>query len=304
MERAAEFKSNDLKLANPRPIRGTVGAVPPDTLAPRVLELTGLLQTTLEIDKQVELFARELRRSIELDGMIYRHPGEGVEIRIGDQATHRATYDLALDDEKLGALRIHRDLPFTASELRALENLLCALVYPLRNALTYRRAVQLALRDPLTGVQNRAALEQSLTREVELAKRQQTALSLMILDIDHFKRCNDEHGHSFGDDVLKAVAASVGATIRRSDLQFRFGGEEFVVLASHTNASGAWQLAERIRRNVERIQTVAGRSINVTVSVGTSTLQADEPLKAFFDRADEALYRAKQNGRNRTEPAL
>jgi diguanylate cyclase (GGDEF)-like protein len=290
-------------LVNPLQTHGTVSPASPDTLGPRVLELTGLLQTTLEVDKQIELFAREVRRSVDLDGLTYSHAAEHLQIKIAEAATHRASYDLTLADEALGTLGVYRELPFRRDELHTLENLLCALVYPLRNALTYRRAVQMALRDPLTGAQNRAALEQSLAREVELARRQGTALSLLVFDIDHFKGFNDAYGHSFGDDVLKAVTATADATIRRSDLLFRFGGEEFVVLASHTDAAGALQLAERIRRNIENLRTVGGRSVQVTVSVGCSTLGAKEQAQPFFDRADQALYRAKQNGRNRTETA-
>ncbi len=303
METAADTRFRELKLVNPHQVHGTVSPSSPETLGPRVLELTGLLQTTLEIDQQVELFTREVRRSVALDGLSYLHPGEPLEIKSGTVATHRATYDITLGTDILGTLAIYRDLPFLEKELRTLENLLCALVYPLRNALSYRRAVQLALRDPLTGVQNRVALEQALAREVELAKRQATPLSLLIFDIDHFKAFNDKYGHSFGDDVLKAVAGTAEATIRRSDLQFRFGGEEFVVLASHTDQAGAQQLAERIRRNVENLQTVGGRSVAVTISLGISTLAPEESAKALFDRADTALYQAKQNGRNRTETA-
>jgi diguanylate cyclase (GGDEF)-like protein len=291
----------ELKLVDPLQIHGTVSPASPDTLGPRVLELTGLLQTTLEIDKLIELFARELRRSVELDGLGYTHATEQLEIKLAEVATHRARYDLTLADEALGRLSVYRELPFQPDELHTLENLLCALVYPLRNALSYRRAVQLALRDPLTGAQNRAALEQSLTREVELARRQGNPLSLLVFDIDHFKAFNDAYGHSFGDDVLKAITAAADATIRRSDLLFRYGGEEFVVLASHTDAAGALQLAERIRRNIEHLQAVAGRPVRLTISVGAATLASGEQPKAFFDRADQALYRAKQNGRNRTE---
>ena len=124
--------------------------------------------------------------------------------------------------------------------------------------------------------------------------------ALLFIDLNEFKGINDQFGHETGDRVLVGIAQGL-----KIDNTFvaRLGGEEFVVLASHTDAAGAWQLAERIRRNIERIQTVAGRSIGVTISVGTSTLQADEPLKAFFDRADAALYRAKEEGRNRVAVA-
>ncbi|MEJ2576705.1 MAG: GGDEF domain-containing protein [Gammaproteobacteria bacterium] len=261
--------------------------------------MTGLLQTTLEVDKQFALFAREVRRMVAFEGMAYRHDAEAIELRDGHRATHSATYDLVLGDASLGTVAAYRDVPFTDADVRTLENLLCALVYPLRNALAYRRAVQRALRDPLTGVANRAAFEQALARELELARRQHIPLSLLIVDIDHFKACNDCHGHSFGDDVLRAVANTVTTTVRRSDLVFRYGGEEFVVLASHTAAPGARLLAERIRENVARLRTIGGRELSLSVSVGVTAFQEDDDARHLFDRADAALYRAKAEGRDR-----
>ena len=158
----------------------------------------------------------------------------------------------------------------------------------------------MASRDPLTGVHNRMALSSSLQREIDLAHRQALPLSMLVIDIDHFKVFNDEHGHAFGDDVLVAVSQTIANTVRRSDLLFRYGGEEFIVLASHTAEAGAMLLAERIRENVAAMQTVRGRSIRITVSVGAACLHDREDPDGFFGRADKALYNAKNNGRNRS----
>lgn len=286
------------ELVNPDAIHGTISAAAPQMVSPGVLELSGLLQTTLDVAELINLFTRESRQTIGLDGVVYRNPVEAVELVIGDAATHRATYDLELHGASLGSVEFNRELPFARQEIITLEDLLCALVYPLRNALTYRQAIKLALRDPLTGVPNRAAFDQAMGRELELAKRQQLPMSLLVTDIDHFKLCNDTYGHRFGDDVIRAVANSIDATIRRCDLLFRYGGEEFVVLASHTSQQGALQLAERIRRNIESLTTLAGREVQVTVSVGVATLRDNEEANSLFNRADQALYRAKAHGRN------
>lgn len=286
---------------DPRQVAGLVGPTPPAQSTTEVLELTGTLQTTLEIDKLIELFAREVRRHIEVDGVAYDDPNGHAHIRVGEQALHRASYDIVVDGDALGELRLYRVHPFTADELTRFENLLCALVYPLRNALSYRLAVERALRDPLTGALNRAALEEALQREVEVARRQGTPLGVLFIDIDHFKQVNDTYGHRFGDDVLRAVAHAVSDTIRRSDALYRYGGEEFVVIASHTQPIGAQQLAERIRGNVAAIGTVGGRELTITVSVGVAGLRTGETCDAVLKRADGALYRAKENGRNRVE---
>jgi diguanylate cyclase (GGDEF)-like protein len=249
---------------------------------------------------QIDLFGREIQRYLSIDGLVYTLPDGEQTVRYGQEASHRATYDLKLEERSLGSIRVHRELPFSDKEIRSLENLLCAVVYPLRNALSYKQAVEMASRDPLTGVANRMAMSSSLAREVDLANRQALPLSLLVIDIDHFKAFNDEHGHAFGDDVLVAVSQSIANTIRRSDLLFRFGGEEFVVLASHTAEEGAMLLAERIRENVAALRSVRGRPTRITVSLGVARLDAKEDAADFFARADQALYQAKHTGRNRS----
>jgi diguanylate cyclase (GGDEF)-like protein len=290
----------NLALVDPVQKHGTVVPSAPENLGPRVLELSGILQTTLDITLQLDLFSREIQRYLSIDGLIYTLPNSEQTVEHGREASHRATYELKLEETSLGTVRIHREVPFVEKEIRSLENLLCALVYPLRNALTYKQAVELASRDPLTGVHNRMALDSALDREVDLAQRQEMPLSALVIDIDHFKRFNDDFGHTFGDDVLVAVAQTIASTVRRSDLLFRYGGEEFVVLASHTGQDGAMLLAERIRENIEALQTVRGRSAQTSVSIGVACLQTGEDTKHFFERADQALYSAKHNGRNRS----
>ena len=299
---ASDTAAASLKLVDPHQVRGTVGPAGRESvLGPRVLELTGRLQTALELEQLIELFATEVGKSVELDGIHYHQAPGLISARTGNLQTHRATYDLTLSAQDLGVLKIYRDLPLTRDEIQILENLLCALIYPLRNALAYRQAVEMASRDPLTGVQNRAALEQALIRETELARRQKVSLSLIVFDVDNFKACNDRHGHSFGDQVLKAIAHTAAATIRRCDMLFRFGGEEFVILASHTEQVGASLLAERVRAAVAAIQTIAGEEIQVSISLGVAALAGDDTATDLFDRADKAMYRAKHHGRNRVE---
>jgi diguanylate cyclase (GGDEF)-like protein len=300
METLGRSNTGNLALVNPLQTHGTVIPAAPENLGPRVLELSSILQTTLEIEMQIDLFGKEIQRYLAIDGLIYAPPNSDQEVHYGRDASQRATYDLKLGETSLGSIRVCRELPFAPKEIVSLENLLCALVYPLRNALTYKQAVELASRDPLTGVQNRLALDNSLAREVDLAHRQSLPLSVLVIDIDHFKRFNDEFGHAFGDDVLVAVAQTIASTVRRSDLLFRFGGEEFVVLASHTAEAGAMLLAERIRENIAAVQTIRGRGTAVTVSVGVAKLGEEEAADAFFKRADQALYAAKNAGRNRS----
>jgi len=303
MEISGFINKGNKAVAQPHAIHGTVMPSTPDKLGSRVLELSSILQTTLDLDTQIDLLGRALQRDLAIDGLRYRPPGRDRQIVYGREGAQRATYDLGLEEQPLGSVQILRDLPYAESEIQTLENLLCAVVYPLRNALTYLQAVELASRDPLTGVQNRMALETSLIREVDLAKRKSLPLSMLVIDIDHFKHFNDDFGHTFGDDILQAVSQAIANTIRRCDQLFRFGGEEFVVLTSHTDEQGAMLLAERIRENIAAMKTVRGRRISVTVSLGVTSLADTDDAEHFFDRADKALYEAKNSGRNRSVAA-
>ncbi|WP_231384418.1 diguanylate cyclase [Thioalkalivibrio sp. ALE23] len=154
-----------------------------------------------------------------------------------------------------------------------------------------------ATHDRLTEIYNRAKLHALLEQAHAERERYETAFSLIMFDVDHFKSVNDTWGHLAGDSVLRELADRVRTVLRSTDHFARWGGEEFLVLATHTDAEGAWTLAERIRRVVEDkpFETVGG----VTVSLGVAGAERGESLRRLEERADQALYRAKRGGRNR-----
>jgi diguanylate cyclase (GGDEF)-like protein len=168
-----------------------------------------------------------------------------------------------------------------------------------------RKLVEAALREPLTGLYNRRHFQERFAAEVAVAHRHGRPLSLLMVDVDHFKRVNDRHGHLAGDEVLKSVARALAQGIRIEDILARFGGEEFVVLAREAAAGEAMGLAERLRQLVEVAQTrwESGHDvpvgISVTVSIGVAQLGADQTERDLFERADNAVYKAKKGGRNR-----
>lgn len=163
-----------------------------------------------------------------------------------------------------------------------------------------KRLQSLAHTDSLTGVWNRYHMEESIDAEISAAQRYQRSCSLLLFDIDHFKQFNDNHGHDAGDQVLKALTASVGTCLRAADHFGRWGGEEFLVLTG-VEADGAALLAERIRQEVEKIDL--GDLGRVTVSIGVSGYRAGDSRKQLVARADQAMYQAKENGRNRVVSA-
>lgn len=267
---------------------------------PDVLPLSSALQTTLELQDMISLFKRELENHLSVDGVTFRHNGHGIVIHHGHSGRHSASYGLSLQDESLGEVALSRNRPFSEQDLAVIEHLLCPLLYPLRNGLRYHIALSAAYCDPLTGVDNRAALDESLPREIEMAHRHQLALSMLIVDLDHFKLINDNFGHSAGDCVLRTAAMRIKDMLRTSDRLFRFGGEEFVLLLPATELQGAALVAERIRIALEEHRCECdGVAIGVTASVGVAQLGQNESRHALFGHADKAVYRAKALGRNR-----
>jgi diguanylate cyclase (GGDEF)-like protein len=278
-----------------------------DDLADRLLRMTQSLQTTLDTPALLELFYLQTDANVPLDGLDFDNGQLGLEYRIGARSRHTCHYNLKLGETHLGGLTFRRRGKFTESETIVLEKLLCCLLYPLRNALLYRDALALAQKDSLTGICNRAALDESLVSEANLAGRHRTPLSIVVFDIDHFKSINDRYGHSMGDQAIKTVVNCAQACARSTDMVFRYGGEEFVMLLRNTTLDGARLLAERIRRKVEKLECQGKRKpITMTISVGVATLEAGEAPRNLFERADKALYEAKRNGRNQvrvSEPA-
>jgi diguanylate cyclase (GGDEF)-like protein len=200
----------------------------------------------------------------------------------------------------LGEIAFSRKQVFSPTEISALECLLCTLVYPLRNGLNYKTAMEEARRDPLTGVYNRGAMEVMIEREVGLARRYRSPLSLIFMDIDCFKSINDTYGHMIGDEVIREFVRCVNDKMRTTDILFRYGGDEFVAILPNTTLEGAEQLAGRIREAVANSirLTRIGRGMKITTSIGISSLESRETAQRLLDRADRSLNLAKQDGRD------
>ena len=160
-----------------------------------------------------------------------------------------------------------------------------------------------AVIDQLTGRYNRRYLEEQLAIRWEEAKRYETALSLVLFDLDHFKNVNDTLGHPFGDAVLRQTADLVQQQVRKEDVLARYGGEEFAMILPHTDRLGAAILAERVRETVAENECVSGdRSVVVTISVGVVSLPIDKvtTVEDFVELTDRRMYQAKKEGRNLT----
>lgn len=165
---------------------------------------------------------------------------------------------------------------------------------------TYNLVEKLSQTDALTGIANRRHILERLTEEIERSNSYDLPLSLLSLDIDHFKKINDSYGHSAGDQALITFSQTCQSQLRDSDLFGRMGGEEFIAILPHTCIKEALVTAKRICGKIESTSTFYDNNqISFTVSVGVACYETDEELEAFLNRADQALYRAKNEGRNR-----
>ncbi len=160
----------------------------------------------------------------------------------------------------------------------------------------HQKLSELATKDPLTGIGNRRAMDCKLLEITVSQTRRASTVSLILLDLDHFKLINDEYGHIVGDQILVRAAEIIGGRTRVTDALYRFGGEEFVIIASDLNLNSARELAEQLRILIEKNVRLPDRT--VTVSLGVAEYQKEENSESWIKRADEALYQAKDNGRN------
>ena len=191
---------------------------------------------------------------------------------------------------------------YTHNDIDLLTSLEPAYAVAIRNAQLHGELENLAVTDPLTSINNRRGFFQLASREVAHYKIATTNLSILMIDIDFFKRVNDYYGHAVGDEVIQRIAKACRDCLRENDLIGRYGGEEFVILLHDSDLATARIVAERVRHNIAqlRINTEKG-PISVTISIGVANIQDSSSLDTLLQHADEALYQAKKRGRNRVE---
>lgn len=212
------------------------------------------------------------------------------------------TIPLTITSESQGLLYVERQQgTFSESDLQLLFMVGTSLSLALHNATIHQQLQELASRDGLTGLLNRRALEEVLSRELKAGTRYRASACLILIDLDYFKRVNDLLGHAAGDDVLRAVATVMQQAVRDTDSVGRYGGEEFGIVLPHTDLDRAAVLAERLRDHIERQELVVdGGRVRITVSVGIAQIP-DRTIRTVPDwiaAADAALYAAKGSGRN------
>jgi len=262
------------------------------------------LQQTLVIENLLHIFCEKVAALIPCDSVCFENKEKNIFWQKGETAQHHCQYQLNLEGVSLGTVVCTRAHPFSDHDLQIIEWLVAILIYPVRNGLLYQEALFSALKDGLTGAGNRKAYDDAINREMDKATRSHQKLALLIVDIDHFKNFNDSYGHANGDKVLQSVCLEMQKTLRRSDMLFRYGGEEFAIILSPTETHLAKQIAERLRKAVANLKlNLNNETVSITISLGAAEIKKQDTPEVLFKRADDALYQAKNNGRNQVSIA-
>ena len=215
------------------------------------------------------------------------------------------TIPLKIEKEIVGVLNINdgEQDSFEESSLEMVLDISDFISMSVSNAILYEQTKQLAVTDGLTGISNRPNMEQALQNEFERSMRYGAPLSVVLLDVDHFKGVNDTYGHQKGDEILVAVASLLKKVCRTNDIAARYGGEEFLMILPQSNAQGAFKIAERLREEMMKMNFTGNESnFSVTTSCGVAELDRDfiKNTDQLVAMADQALYEAKNSGRNKT----
>jgi len=215
------------------------------------------------------------------------------EILHEHQAMHDYAYKIAHQKKRSQPISASDYEQFTSHQTKLLQ-LIMILLESLKSSVF--------LFDPLTNTFNRQTMNTLLENEIERSKRDKHTSTIALLDIDHFKSVNDQHGHQAGDIALSTCASFIKEDLRPYDNIFRYGGEEFLLLFPDSTPEKAESILERIRIGISKlnISIGSGKCIQLTVSTGITNLEINSPLEESISKADQALYRAKQTGRNKT----
>jgi diguanylate cyclase (GGDEF)-like protein len=229
------------------------------------------------------------------------HPASRVVSGTEQEPEALVCVPMLIERETIGALNVYRsgeDVGFSAQEARVIERFGAMAALAFNSARQRELLREQARTDSLTGMLNRRAYFERITEELARGKRTDSPISVVLLDIDHFKPVNDEYGHAEGDRALQAIAQRLQATVRTDETVARYGGEEFALIAAGVGSSAAVELAERARAAVAAVDV---KGVALSASAGVSTWPADgDTADRLLEAADRALYAAKHAGRGRT----
>lgn len=265
----------------------------------RQLEFSAHLHRKLELEHLFDCLMAEGQAFIVFDGVYFHAADRGDDLLVGDVRQYSQRFELKLGDRILGEVELMRGTPFTSREERLSERVAESLVYPLDNALEHHEALVAAMTDGSTGLRNVECLEQQLPREIRSARRMDLPLSVLLVGVDYLESISEHHGSAVGEQAWKAVADTLGESLRRSDMVFRIDGDAFCVTLPDTHLDEAVSLANRLREQVDRCVVLDNVQFVLTASAGVTALVDNDDTDTLLSRARDALSLARRGGRNR-----
>jgi diguanylate cyclase (GGDEF)-like protein len=257
----------------------------------QVIAIMNQLQTTLDVDEILTILSNEAARYIDFSGLYFKNKQVSKTMRGSKRAKKESSFDLKIDDQFIGTLSYGINAPINLTNYRVLEQLHQCFLHPLKNAITYYTAMQLAMQDALTGLGNRRYFDAQLKRAMHNANRYHSLVGLVLGDLNKFKSINDNFGHNTGDQVLKEFASILRQCIRESDSLFRFGGDEFAVIVENANENALTLIEQRV--NLALTNNTLLSKYQLGCSLGSTLMTSSDNEESFFERADEMLYRSK-----------
>lgn len=269
------------------------------------LELSQELQSKLDIHSIINHFSQSIGRFIEHSGIQVSTVDSNIVAIAGSAAPRSEQVELILDGEQFGTVTLMTRHTLSGWAAIFFRYLARYLVYPIKNALLIQTLKAQSVTDPLTRAYNRTALDHDLQQDVAYTARYNKPLTVAMIDIDHFKRVNDQYGHTTGDQVLVEVANQIRAQIRKTDSLYRYGGEEFTLILRDTPLQSATRKVESILSHCSRHRCPEiDPELQITLSAGVSAWAGHSDCGAsMIERADEALYCSKEYGRDQVTVA-
>ncbi|WP_339723623.1 GGDEF domain-containing protein [uncultured Paraglaciecola sp.] len=254
------------------------------------------LLTTIDLPKLSELYFQQLQNTLPLSELKIQFEDDSVTFGQRVQPSHLKTLNCMQLGTAVAVMDYCFTQPLSIRDWQILQQMHVNFCNPFKNALEHHKIKQFAMKDFLTSLGNRASYDETMIRLASQSQRSHQPFGLLILDMDNFKQVNDIHGHQVGDKVLMACADTIVHSLRESDFAFRFGGDEFCCLLPEADTRTNNLIAERIRSAFELHPLL--QLHHISCSIGSATYGEDDSQIGIFSRADEALYTAKQAGKN------
>jgi len=260
------------------------------------LALLEKLNMTIELEALLATYTVEVSRIIPITGLEFEDSDHKLQLKYSKASATKLTRQLTFKNMVLGNIIYLSTKLLTNRQRQLLASIEQQLLQPLHNVLRFEHARRLSMRDYLTGLGNRNYFEDVLRHMTATAEREKRSFTLVFIDLDNFKAVNDQYGHLAGDQVLVEFAHLISLAVRNNDHAFRFGGDEFAILLSHSDQLQPEFVAQRIINATYSSQLL--RKSNVTASIGFANWQSGDCNALLTERADQALYLVKHQGKN------